>query len=108
MHPDDRDWVLLQANKRAPTSRPFAPNIASRAGWSVRWVRDEARFVYDAERRALYQHGIMLDITTYKRLEQEYVYFMGEALGTRTGNLAAGQKQAVFADALRDAAAFLK
>ena len=73
LHPDDRSWVLAHAERARHSHLPFEAEyrLITRDG-AVRWVRDQARFVYDALHQPLYQQGIMVDITSYKRLEQKF------------------------------------
>lgn len=73
LHPDDRDWVIQEAIRARASGEPFHAEYRLLArDASVHWVRDEATFVLDEARRPLYQHGIMLDITSYKTLEAKY------------------------------------
>ncbi len=75
LHPDDRSWVLAKAEHARHSRLPFDAEyrLLARDG-TVRWVHDEARFVYDANGQPLYQHGIMTDITHYKRLAQKFAH----------------------------------
>lgn len=73
LHPEDRAWVLLQAEQSRHSQLPFRAEyrLVTRDG-GVRWVHDEARFVYSAAREVLYQQGSMIDITAHKILQEQY------------------------------------
>jgi PAS domain S-box-containing protein len=65
VHPDDRDWVNAECERTNETGEPFLGEyrMRTRTG-EVRWVRDEAVLVRDANGAPLFWQGILTDITT--------------------------------------------
>jgi PAS domain S-box-containing protein len=80
LHNDDRDWVI-EANARADaTGEPFDETFrVVRDDGSVVWFHSSARLVRDEDGRALFWHGVALDVTTeyevrasLRELEERY------------------------------------
>ena len=71
LHPDDRDRVLQEVRASNATGRAFRSEyrLLARDGRTV-WFHDESITVTDAEGRALYSQGYLLDITAGKLAEQ--------------------------------------
>ncbi len=72
LHPDDRERVLCQLKKLRLDGEPFSSEyrIIDRDG-TVKWFRDEARAVNDLSGKPIFLHGIMLDITKGKQIEED-------------------------------------
>jgi len=78
IHPDDRDRVLAEDARTDVTLEPFdiEYRMVLRDGRIV-WIRDFANVVYDAEGKARFWSGVMFDITTLKRAEEELARALG-------------------------------
>jgi PAS domain S-box-containing protein len=64
IHPDDLGWVLAECERTNQTGEPFAAEYRMRGrDGQVRWVRDEAVLVRDADGRPLCWQGILTDLT---------------------------------------------
>lgn len=75
LHPDDRERVLSQLIKLKQDGGPFSAEyrMIDRKG-TVKWFRDEARVVRDESGKAIFLHGVMLDISDRKRMEEALRY----------------------------------
>jgi diguanylate cyclase (GGDEF)-like protein/PAS domain S-box-containing protein len=74
MHPDDKERALAELHAGQVSDRPFASEyrLITRDGRVV-WIRDEAVVVRDPDGTG-FLHGVMVDITERKRLEEELVH----------------------------------
>lgn len=80
LHPDDRGWVLQSAARARHARLPFHAEYRLLArDRAVHWIRDEAVLVFNVQGHPLYQHGIMLDITSHKTLEAKYTQAIQDA-----------------------------
>lgn len=72
MHPDDRDWVLQQAQEVNASGDPFSAEYryVARDGRVV-WVHDEASLVLNEDGSRQCWQGLMVDITDRKLAEEE-------------------------------------
>ena len=72
IHPCDREWVLeeLERIHAGGEPVPIEYRMLTRDGCEV-WFRDDAAVAFDGMGRPLYIYGVMLNITTEKRLEFE-------------------------------------
>jgi PAS domain S-box-containing protein len=68
LHPDDAGWVGAECERTNQTGEPFYGEyrLRTRSG-EVRWVRDEAVLVRDANGRPLFWQGILTDITASRQ-----------------------------------------
>jgi PAS domain S-box-containing protein len=68
IHPDDAGWVGAECERTNRTGEPFFGEfrVRTHAG-EVRWVRDEAVLVRDANGRPLFWQGILTDITASRQ-----------------------------------------
>jgi PAS domain S-box-containing protein len=64
LHPDDRDAVRARYERALATGEPFAATYRAltRTG-EIKWFRDEAVVVHDAEGTPVYWQGVMYDVT---------------------------------------------
>jgi len=71
MHPDDREAVLAAFAQNLLDNQGFRVEyrILTKSG-EVRWVRDHGTTVRDADGRALYVQGVVLDITQATNAER--------------------------------------
>ncbi|MGZ4482561.1 MAG: PAS domain S-box protein, partial [Gaiellales bacterium] len=70
IHPDDRDRVLAGFEALRATGRPFWGDYRIvRPDGEVRWVRDEAVLVRDAQGAPVHVQGYLLDITERRHAE---------------------------------------
>jgi diguanylate cyclase (GGDEF)-like protein/PAS domain S-box-containing protein len=71
LHPGDRERVLAENERTNWSGEPFNMEyrLVARDGRTV-WVRDEAVLVKDEGGRPLYWHGVMVDVTERKALEE--------------------------------------
>jgi PAS domain S-box-containing protein len=71
-HPEDRERVLAEDTRTDETGEPFTVEFRkiTRDG-RIRWIRDEAVLVKDAEGKPLYWQGIFVDITERRKFEEE-------------------------------------
>jgi PAS domain S-box-containing protein len=68
IHPDDVGWVEAECERTNQTGEPFLGEYRMRTrGGELRWVRDEAVLVRDANGRPLFWQGILTDITTSRQ-----------------------------------------
>lgn len=70
---EDAEWVHEECERTNQTGEPFAAEYRVNAkGGEVRWVRDEAVLVRDADGRPRFWQGILTDVTETRRaLERE-------------------------------------
>jgi diguanylate cyclase (GGDEF)-like protein/PAS domain S-box-containing protein len=75
LHPDDRDRAVDAYLVGRASGEPFAfeYRMVSREG-RVIWFHDSAVVVRDESGRALFVHGVMIDITERKRAEAEVAF----------------------------------
>lgn len=99
LHPEDHARVVEHDEQSRQARLPFDVEyrLIARDG-VVHWIRDQAEMVVDAAEKPLYQHGVMLDITSSK---------MGGGEEARLQAESAEREQRAFAGALGDAAALL-
>ena len=71
MHADDRDWVVAEMARltRAEIPVDFEYRIVAADG-TVRHVLDQEAIVRDADGRAAYAQGVLVDLTELRRTEQ--------------------------------------
>jgi diguanylate cyclase (GGDEF)-like protein/PAS domain S-box-containing protein len=74
LHPDDRERALAELHAGQRSDKPFASEyrLIARDGRVV-WIRDEAVVARDPDGTG-FLHGVMVDITERKRLEDELVH----------------------------------
>jgi diguanylate cyclase (GGDEF)-like protein/PAS domain S-box-containing protein len=74
LHADDRERALAELHAGQASDRPFASEyrLITRDGRVV-WIRDEAVVARDPDGTG-FLHGVMVDITERKRLEEELVH----------------------------------
>ena len=72
VHPEDRERVRHEVEDKNLKGAPFDLEFrqVARDG-TVRWFRNTARFLMDEEGRPREVHGVMLDITDQRRIEEE-------------------------------------
>ena len=72
LHPDDREQALVAEDRSRRTGEPLDSEyrMIARDG-RVMWFRDQASVVHDEHGRSVMLHGVMLDITSRKRAEDE-------------------------------------
>ena len=72
MHPDDRDQALAAEERSKATGEPLDSEyrMIARDG-TLLWFRDQATVVHDRHGNATMMQGVMLDITSRKRAEDE-------------------------------------
>jgi PAS domain S-box-containing protein len=72
LHPDDRDQALAAEERSRATGEPLDSEyrMITRDGKTL-WCRDEATVVYDHHGRPAVLQGVVLDITSRKRAENE-------------------------------------
>jgi diguanylate cyclase (GGDEF)-like protein/PAS domain S-box-containing protein len=75
VHPDDRIRALAENARHIETGTPFSLEyrVFAKDGRVV-WVSDEAAIVDDEEGIPRYSHGIVLDITARKRVDEEVAF----------------------------------
>lgn len=75
VHPEDRHHLLAQLRKLKQEGGPFCEEyrLYDQYG-TMKWIRDEARVVRDASGKPIFLHGVMLDITDRKRMEEALRY----------------------------------
>ncbi len=75
LHPDDRQRVLSQMSKLKQDGGAFSSEyrMIDRKG-TVKWFRDEARVVRNPSGDPIFLHGVMLDISDRKRMEEDLNY----------------------------------
>src|SRR5439155_8853945 len=77
IHPDDRERVLSEDARTDRTMEPFSVEYRIRhADGRIVWVRDEAEVVRDEHGEPRFWSGVMFDITSLKRAEED----LGRAL----------------------------
>jgi diguanylate cyclase (GGDEF)-like protein/PAS domain S-box-containing protein len=91
IHPDDRERVLAELKRVRESSQPLRCEyrLLTRRG-DARWYLDEARVVHDAEGRAQFVQGFLVDIHREKLLEEELRYHrrrLEELVASRTEQL---------------------
>lgn len=72
IHPDDRERVLREHERSLATGEPFRCEyrLFARDGREL-WMYDEAVIVRDEQGQPRFRQGIVFDITSRKRVEQE-------------------------------------
>lgn len=90
LHPDDREEVLASIARALHDDMPFRIEYRIyRKNGSLAWARDEAVVVRDRDGRPLFMQGIMLDITTEKRLTEDLLNSRKlESVGLLAGGIA--------------------
>lgn len=75
LHPEDRDRVLAEHERTNATGEPFTIEyrLTHREGHDV-WIRDEALLIRNARGEPQFWQGVMLDITSRKRAEEQISY----------------------------------
>jgi PAS domain S-box-containing protein len=77
IHPDDQQRVLAEDARTDRTMEPFSVEYRMRhADGRIVWVRDEAEVVRDEHGEPRFWSGVMFDITSLKRAEED----LGRAL----------------------------
>ena len=72
LHPDDREQVIEQSRQTSTSQELFDMEYRVVAkNKRVIWLRDEARLVFDKNRKPLYWLGVWTDITKIKNVEEE-------------------------------------
>ena len=72
LHPDDRHQALTAEERSKGTGEELDSEYRMSAkDGQVRWFRDQATVVHDEDGRPLMMQGVMLDITSRKRAEDE-------------------------------------
>jgi PAS domain S-box-containing protein len=70
LHPEDRERVLTEVLRNNGTGEPFDVEYRTLADdGRVVWVRNQARYLPDADGRPRFVQGLMLDITPMKSVE---------------------------------------
>jgi PAS domain S-box-containing protein len=90
LHPEDRDAVLATLNRRLADERPFVSEyrLITKNDREI-WIRDHGQVVRDDSRRPLCFQGVMIDITSEKRLQAELLESQKfESLGVLAGGIA--------------------
>lgn len=72
LHPDDREWVTEQLAAKDRTGRAvnMTHRLVARDG-QVLWFQNQSVSIRDEETGALHTHGLMLDVTNLKQVEEE-------------------------------------
>ena len=75
LHPDDRARALAENARHNETGEPFQLEyrLMHRDGRVV-WVHDQARVVRDERGKIVASHGILLDVTTRKRADEQVAF----------------------------------
>lgn len=72
IHPEDLPFVIEESVRTNETEEPFALEYRMRArDGRILWVRDESVIVRDQEGSGLYWLGLLTDVTTRRRAEDE-------------------------------------
>ncbi|MHC1744208.1 MAG: PAS domain S-box protein [Syntrophobacteraceae bacterium] len=75
VHPEDRERLLAQLRQLKQDGGPFCAEYRLfDAHGTLKWIRDEARVVRDASGNPMFLHGVMLDISDRKRMEEALQY----------------------------------
>ena len=71
IHPDDRDRFILENDRTNASGAPFdlEYRIIHKNGQGI-WIRDMATLTRDEANKALYWHGLILDISEQKRFQE--------------------------------------
>jgi PAS domain S-box-containing protein len=89
IHPEDRERVLQAAAQKQERGDYDETYRIRRPDGTVRWVRDRAYAVHDAQGRVRRVVGTAEDITEYRSLEEQYRHAQKlEAIGTMAGGIA--------------------
>ena len=71
LHPDDRERVLLANAHAEETGEPFDEEFrVVRPDGTIVWLHSRATLVHDDEGRAVFWHGVALDVTAQRLTEQ--------------------------------------
>jgi PAS domain S-box-containing protein len=102
LHPDDRDWVAAECERTNETGEPFLGEyrMLTRDG-DVRWVRDEAVPVQDADGKPLFWQGILTDITASRNAAGRLAEALGREQDAAEQLAAALERERAGADHLR-------
>ena len=75
VHPDDRSRALAENVRHIETGEPFALEyrVFAKDGRVV-WVFDEALIVRDEQGIPRFSHGVLLDITARKRVDEQVAF----------------------------------
>ena len=75
LHPDDRARALAENARHNETGEPFQLEyrLMHRDGRVV-WVHDQARAVRDERGKIVASHGVLLDVTTRKRADEQVAF----------------------------------
>ena len=89
IHPDDRDRVAEAAASRQLSGEYHEIYRVVRPDGSIRWVRDRAFPIHDAEGKVYRVVGTAEDITEHRKLEDQFLQAQKmEAIGTLAGGIA--------------------
>ena len=72
IHPDDRETIAAALKRAVETGEPYAADYRIvQVDGSLRWVTARGVVEHDREGRAVRMPGVLVDITSRKRLEEE-------------------------------------
>jgi PAS domain S-box-containing protein len=71
VHPDDRPHVMAAIQRTVDTGAEYDVEYRVRNGGIVRWVSARGRIARNDEKGIVRFHGVVLDITARKRVEEE-------------------------------------
>ncbi len=71
LHPEDKERVLAEDSRTDQSGEPFRIEyrLRHKNGHYI-WVKEDASIIYDENGNPLYWHGILLDITERKKIEE--------------------------------------
>jgi PAS domain S-box-containing protein len=90
LHPEERDRVLAALTRCLAEEKPFVSEyrLIAKDGREI-WIRDQGQLVRDDSSRPLCYQGVMIDITSQKRLQAEFLESQKfESLGVLAGGIA--------------------